>query len=134
MGYLKTIPIDTLPLPSNPEYHVRMRARATAGIVRAAQTAMIHVDTTYADPATGKPLDKAQAITTTEWGAYTRELAFGLLVDWNLTDDNDQPLPLTRENLDLLEPEDGQFLDDEAAKRAKLRSGPAEQDFTKPSS
>lgn len=133
MGYLKTIPIDTLPLPSNPEFHVRMRARGFFGVSREAQAAMIQAD--GIDPQTN------EAITRSEWGDYVKTLLLGnprkgvpgLLVDWNLTDENDMPLPLTLENLNQLDPIDGQFLTEEANKRNQLRGKVAEGNFATPS-
>lgn len=133
MGYLKTIPIDTLTLPSNPEFHVRMRARGFFGVSREAQAAMIQAD--GVDPQTN------QAITRSEWGDYVKTLLMGnprkgvpgLLVDWNLTDESELPLPLTVENLDRLDPIDGQFLTEEANKRVKLRAKAEEANFATPS-
>ena len=133
MGYLKTIPIDTLQLPSNPEFHVRMRARGFFGVSREAQAAMIQAD--GVDPQTN------QAITRSEWGDYVKTLLLGnprkgvpgLLVDWDLTDENDQPLPLNAIGLDKIDPIDGQFLTDEANKRNQLRGKVAEANFETPS-
>lgn len=124
MSYLKTVAIDTLPLPSNPDFHVRMRARATWGIERKIQEAMVSVD----EIQPGSPITPRMKV---EGAATTLMLA--LLVDWNLTDENDQPLPLTAENLDELAPEDGQFIAAEAGKRLALRGVAQEKLFATPS-
>lgn len=126
MGYLKTIPIDELTLPSNPEFKVRMRARASYGISKAAQSAMIQMD--------GSLDHSGRAVTKAEWGAYINVLLLGLIVDWNLTDADENPLPLTTENIDRLDPADGQFLAEEANKRNQLRGVSGEGPFEKPSS
>ena len=105
MGYQKPIEIDELPLPSDNAYVVRMKRRASFGDQRAAQSAMIKVN-----GQTGQVSDP-------EYSAYIGALLPRLIVSWNLTDENDQPLPVTAASLDLLEAEDGRFLVSEATKR-----------------
>lgn len=128
MSYLKTIPIDTLTLPSNPEFHVRMRTRGTYGAQRAASSAMFQIESTAGTSGAAKTVSKA------EYGAYVGSLILSLLVDWDLTDENEAALPLTIENIDKLDPEDGKFLGDEATKRMSLRAGVAEENFKTPPS
>lgn len=122
MPYAKPIETDTLELPSDPSYTVTMKRRASFGDQRRAQAAMIRVD-----GATGTMSDP-------EWDAYVGSLLASLIVSWNLTDENDQPMPITPENIDRLAPEDGQFLATEVAKRAALRSEAQQRPFGKPSS
>lgn len=127
MSYRKPIGIDTLTLPSNPEYHVRMRARGTYGAQRAASSAMLQVVDDFSEGA-------KKAVTKAEFGAYVGSLILSLVVDWNLTDENENPIPVTLEEIDKLEPEDGKYLGDEATRRMALRSGAAEENFKTPPS
>ena len=122
MAYLKAIEIDTLTLPSAPEYWVKIKRRATYGDQVAAQSAMLKVDTASA------------ALSDIEWGSYIRSLTAAMVVEWNLTDEQDRALPITAESIDRLEPEDGQFLAAEITKRAALRSPERERPFDSPSS
>jgi hypothetical protein len=121
LGYVKTFETDTLTLPSDPQYTVTIKRKASFGDQRAAQSAMLKVD-----GATG-------ALSDPEWGAYIGSLMTRLIVNWNITDESDQPLPITLENIDKLEPADGQFLFTEASKRAALRGDAQERPFEKPS-
>lgn len=105
--YLKPTETDTLHLPSDSAFEVRMKALATFGDTNAAQSAMLKIDS--ANPG---------AISEMEWGAYVKALTVSMIVEWNLTDDNGAPLPITGANLDDLKPEDGQFLATEAHKRS----------------
>ena len=117
MSYIQPIETDTLALPSDPAYTVTLKRRASFGDQRRAQAAMLKIDT-----ATG-------GIGEAEWSAYVSSLLTSLIVAWNLTDENDQPLPITAENIDRLAGEDGQFLATEASKRAALRGAAQERPF-----
>ena len=121
MGYTRPLETDTLALPSGPEYTVTLKQKASFGDQRAAQSAMLKVSA-----ATGEVSDP-------EWGAYLGVLLSRMIVSWSLTDENDQPLPVTVENIDRLEPEDGQFLAAEVSTRAALRGDARERPFGKPS-
>jgi hypothetical protein len=56
-----------------------------------------------------------------EWKAIVTYLLMALIVSWNLTDENDQPLTINAVNLMKLDPGDGDFLAAEATKRSELR-------------
>lgn len=105
MPYLKAAEVDELTLPSNPTYIVKMKRRASFGDQRAAQSAMLKIN-----GQTGQVSDP-------EWAAYVGALLPRLIVEWNLTDENDNPLIVSPSSIDLLDPEDGQFLTIEATKR-----------------
>jgi hypothetical protein len=117
LGYLKSNAQETdqLTLPSDSDYYVVMKRRAAYGDQLAAQAAVVQVDTDNL----GGGLNTQASVDS---GAYVRVLLTRLIVDWNLTDENEQPLPRTLENIERLDPEDGAFLADEANKRVGSRS------------
>ena len=121
MSYLKASEVDTLTLPSDSAYFVKMRRRIKWGAISKAQSAMLKVD-----------VGSAQ-LTDVEMGAGMNYLIAGAVVEWNLTDANEQVLPITPESIDELEPEDGQFLMLEASKRMAVRKPEAEAPFASPS-
>jgi len=121
--YLQPSETDLLTLPSSPEFTVRMKRKATYGDQLEAQSAMLKVDQTIAG-----------TVTRAEWAAYIRTLAARLITEWNLSDELGGPLPITPENIDRLNPQDGEFLAMEANKRLNVRSESDERNFAKPSS
>lgn len=122
MPYAKPIETDTLSLPSDESYTVTLKRRASFGDQRRAQAAMMHVD-----PLTG-------TMSEPQWDSYIATLLVRLIVSWTITDENNQPMPVTVENLDRLSPEDGQFLIAEATRRAALRSEAEQRPFVSNSS
>jgi hypothetical protein len=122
LPYIKPIETDEVALPSDPAYKVRLKKRATYGDQLAAQSAMLKLDP--ANP----------GVNQMEWSAYIQALSVSLIVEWNLTDENDNPLPITGASLARLSSEDGQFLAAEATKRAATRGVEQERPFEKPSS
>jgi hypothetical protein len=106
-GYIKPTEIDTLQLPSDAAFEIHMKRTATHGDLTAARSAMLKVENTAAG-----------VITHGEWGAYIHTLVRRLIVNWNLTDESGQPLPITEANLENLKADDGDFLATEAQKRA----------------
>jgi hypothetical protein len=116
LGYLKsnTQETDQLTLPSAPDYFVVMKRRATYGDQLKAQAAVVSVE----DIQPGMATPTADVDTA----AYVRTLISRLVVEWNLTDEADRPLPITTENIERLDPEDGSFLADEANKRVGKRA------------
>lgn len=124
MPYLTAVETDELPLPSNPDYWVRMKRRATFGDSQEAIAGMVHMAPGFT-PDTLTP--------EIEIGQYTRTLAVRLLTDWNLTDEHDAKLPITRESLDMLLAEDGDFIVEEAQKRLGRREAEKAVPFVTPS-
>lgn len=107
-----------VPLPSNPDYHVKIRTRPVQG------QQMVAMEVAYAiGEASGGA--KGRAIAEGE-----RDLLVALALEWNLDDDNG-PVELTAENIErCLLPEDMTALVDacnqvfrEARERAEV-SGP----------
>ena len=121
MAYLNTPEVDELQLPSDPAFVVKMKRRASFGDQRHAQSAMLRIN-----GQTGQVSDP-------EWGAYIGALLPRLIVEWNLTDENDQPLPITATSIDQLDPEDGRFLTVEATKRTGQAGAASSGPFGTPS-
>lgn len=110
MGYLAARETDQLWLPSAPDtYWVRMKKRVEYGDSRAAQTALLKVS--------AKEDGSGEVATALEVGAFIGTLTVCLITEWNVTDENDQVLPITVDNLDRLSAEDGEFLAAEAQRR-----------------
>lgn len=139
MGYLSRPETSRLFLPSNPTddpeaYWVDMKKRAVYGDNRAAQSAMLQIS---AAPPNGVPPgsngNAPEMVTDVEVGAFMGTLAVRLIVDWNLTDFEENPLPINLENLDRLDPVDGDFLAAEAQKRIGGRPPEKQAPFPKPS-
>ncbi len=137
MGYLSAAETDELKLPSNPEFWVRMKRRASYGDNRAAQSAMLQVSAAPQQPQqpNGQQLNgnAPQMVTDVEIGEYLGTLTVRLIVEWNITDVEGKLLPITLPNLDRLDPEDGDFLSAEAQKRVGGRAPEQQAPFGKPS-
>lgn len=123
MGYVKSIETDTLTLPSSPDYWVKIKRAATYGDQLGAQSAMLKLESAGSD-----------VVSQMEWSAYIQALTISMTVEWNLTDEHDQPLPITAASLSKLSAEDGQFLASEVSSRAKTRSVEQERPFAGQSS
>lgn len=119
MSYLKQAETDQLTLPSDPAYWVKLKTKATYGDILAAQSAMLQITQ-------GSNGSSGQITTEMEWAAYMRILSLRMITEWNLTDAQNQVLPLSEASLDLLDPEDGNFLATEVQKRSGRRE-PAQQ-------
>jgi hypothetical protein len=133
MGYLKTPESDQLTLPSDPAYWVRMKRRASWGDSSAAQSAMVKVSPA-ALPANGNGADPtAEILNEVELAAYLHTLVARSLVEWNITDDQERPVPINVKTVALLDPQDGDFLALEAQKRLGGRSAAQQGPFKKPS-
>lgn len=137
MPYVKSAETDTLTLPSDPHYHVEMKKRPTYGDKLAMQKAMMQmqpvdlatVDASQApyveaDEETGKGM-----LTKVELDSYLKSLLERLIVSWNLDAPNGEVMPITAETIELLEPEDGDFLMAEAQRRLRPRSVVIERPF-----
>jgi hypothetical protein len=141
MAYLKTQGVDRLTLPSDPEYWVELKAKATYGDTIAAYRAMFNTNIVDLRNVPEDKIAKVQAnpgdttgiITESELDTYYKILISRLIVNWNLTDENERPLPINPETIELLDPEDGSFLQKEAQKRIQGRSAEAEGPLGKPS-
>lgn len=133
MGYLKPQETDLLYLPSDPEhrYWVRMRKRAPWGVRVNSQGAMLKVS---ARPGAGNGGATPGVVNEAEWSGYIYSLMLGFITEWNLTGEDDRPLPITIETLQLLEDIDGEYLSDEAQARqeASKRSPEREAPLGKP--
>lgn len=127
MPYLRDSEIDTLKLPSAPDtYWVRMKKRARYGDFLAAQGELLRVSQ-------GQNGNAGQLQTDIEISAFLSTLTVRLITEWNLDDQNGNPLPVGLETLALLETEDGQFLAQEAQARLGQRSEERQAPFEKPS-
>jgi hypothetical protein len=121
MGYLSanTNETDRLELPSDPQFYVLMKVRPSYGDKLAAQSATVTMQT---GP------NGASATAEVNTAAYVRTLITRLVVEWNLTDADEQPLPITVDMIERLHPEDGDFLATEATKRVgerdEVQAGP----------
>ena len=118
MPYQKPVEIETLTLPSNSDYFVKIRSRIKWGGVSRAQSAMLKVDI------------NSPELSDIEMGAYNNALIASAIVEWNVTDETDKVLPVSPESVEELAPEDGQFLLNEVSKRTKLRSAAAQHSFS----
>jgi len=132
MGYLKTPGSDQLTLPSDPAYWVRMKQRASWGDSSAAQSAMVKLAPTQGGT-NGNGAAPMEVLNEVELKAYLHTLVVRLVVDWNLTDDQDRPLPISLETVGQLNPEDGDFLALEAQKRLGGRPAAQQVPFENPS-
>jgi hypothetical protein len=124
MGYLKTPETDQLTLPSDSAYWVRIKKRASWGDSSAAQSAMVKL-APAPSPVNGNGSAAMEMLNEVELSAYLHTLVARLVVDWNLTDEQERPLPITLQTVSQLAPEDGDFLALEAQKR--LGGRPAAQ-------
>ena len=130
MSYLKAGGVERLQLPSDPQYWVEMKLRASYGDKLAAQQSMFSsVDLAAAAAANGGGMP-----TALETAGYFRCILARLITKWNLTDHEDQPLPITEETIGWLEDEDGEFLQQAARSRLAGRPKAAELPFVKASS
>lgn len=133
MPYLRDQPTDRLTLPSNPSYWVEMKQRASYGDVSAAQKATLEITTSDVRQLNGARRSRAivqgaVAITPDfDGGAYLPALISRLVVRWNLDGPGGELLDITPENVKLLDGEDGEFLQQEAQRRAGGRE-PDQQD------
>lgn len=141
MPYLRPQETDLIKLPSNPEYWVRLRLRARWGVRTVAQGKMLKISTKQPEPGqkprgiitNGEDGQQVEMVSEAEWDGYIRSLVFGFITEWNLTDEQDQPLALTEENMSALEDEDGQYLAALVQERARPRSKQKERNFEPPS-
>lgn len=111
MPYLKSGAgeTDRLTLPSDGEFWVAMKKRAAYGDQLAAQAAVVKIETNGNGQAVTEP--------NLDTSAYVRTLMAKLIVDWNLDDEQGQKLPITPATVEMLDPQDGDFLAQEANKR-----------------
>lgn len=137
MPYVRANETDTLTLPSNSAYHVVMKKRASYGDRLAMQKAMLQISQVdlasvepskvhlvEADVETGKGV-----MTEIEIDGYMRSLLVRLIVSWNLDGEDGEIMPITQETIELLEPEDGDFLNKEAQRRLMPRAVVIERPF-----
>lgn len=117
MGYVKPVETDQINLPSDNQYWVRLKRVATFGDQLAAQSAMLKMDSS------------AGTVSQMEWRAYLEALSVSMIVEWNLTDEDERPLPINAENLGRLSADDGQFLANAVTERAKTRGVERERPF-----
>lgn len=132
MPYLKAQASDRLTLPSDPEFWVEMKRRPAYADTLAAQQSVIgEIDLAQVASGNGHA---PGFMFTPEMATYTRTLLLRLITAWNLTDMEDRPLEITRENLEQLEYQDGEFLAWQAMARLKGRPEAAAVPFGKQSS
>jgi hypothetical protein len=110
-----------------------MKRRVSYGDKTAAQEAMLKISNLDASKLHGRRREQAMIdpqtgramITEFETMAYMLTLLQRLIVAWNYTDELGQPLPINRANLELLDADDGEFLQTEA--RARMGGRPVDQ-------
>lgn len=117
MPYFRVVEYDQLTLPTNKDYWVKMKKRGEYGDRRAAQDKMITMQVTDGEVVAESP--DGTVLTRSEVGTYNTTLIQRMIVEWNLDGPDGQVQPITPENIDKLDPEDGDFLAAEAAKRTK---------------
>lgn len=125
MGYLTAPETDHLALPSNGEYWVKMKRKATFGDGEAAKGAMIKISQAQPNGHAG------DVVTEAEVSAYNTVLISRLVVEWNLTDQFEKVIPITPAMVELLDSEDGDFLAAEATKRLGRRPEAEQAPFGK---
>lgn len=130
MSYQKDPETDQLHLPSDGQWWVKMKRKATFGDEEAAKGSMIKISAAVPN---GHQPTKEDVISQTEVAAFSVMLISRLVVEWNLTDQKEAILPITPANVALLDAEDGNFLDDEAMKRIGRRPAAEQPPFKKPS-
>lgn len=108
MGYF-TNEVDTLALPSNPEFTVTVKRRIKGGAYADALSRSLRADG--------------------DIQVMIRALMAGAVVSWTLTDGDDQPVPVSEEAIGDLERLDYDFLKEEVSKRAALRPEAEEAPF-----
>ncbi len=128
MPYLSAPETDQLHLPSNGEYWVKMKRKATFGDEEAAKGSMIKISSTQSN---GSAPTAKDVISQTEIAAYSVMLISRLVVEWNLTDQNEKVLAITPDNVGLLDSQDGTFLDEHAMKRIGRRPEEEQAPFVK---
>lgn len=135
MPQLRASGVDRLPLPSDPEAWVEMKRRASYGDKTAAQEAMVNVSIRQAGQPRANGKRRNQMVVMSEDGrellnefetqAYMLTLLQRLITAWNFTDERGETLAINRTNLELLDAEDGDFLEREA--KIRLGGRPADQ-------
>jgi len=120
MGYIRPNEVDQVDLPTK-GYWVKMRGRV---IGRDHSLALATAIEEVPDPAASGQ----------RWLVQNQVLAVQLLVEWNITDENDKPLPINRETLGDLDPADHEQILMEANRRRVVRSEEHEAPFVKRSS
>lgn len=117
MGYLKPRELEELPLPSDPSYKVWVKRRPTWGD-KALVRANFLKPMIGADGEMGADMDMYE---------YWMRMTVAMIDHWNLTDEDDQPLPVTAESLAQLYPEDGDFLRAQAEERMSAKRPESEE-------
>ncbi len=142
MPYRKNDTPEHLVLPSNPDYWIDLRRRARRGDRLAAQEAMLNISTMDLSKMTPEERRKAEVdpdddsdsgrgvLTEFQTKIYFNVWALRLIEDWNIdrslldpTDASEEVLPITVENLDLLDDEDSEFLQAKIRERIKKKKG-----------
>lgn len=101
--------LDEIHFPSNREFVAKFKKTPVYGDLRESL-----------DAAFQKVPDKGSN-PALWWMTFSEQACLRLIVEWNLTDDADQLVPITVENLHRLKKGDGDFLIGEAGKRMEAR-------------
>ena len=107
---------ETLTLPSDPSKWIKVRRRANYRIWQDVQA--LEAATALAGP--DLPEDRIAAVARTTSRTLETYL-LGMVVEWNLTDENGGILPINQASVDELDPRDGQFMAEAAYERAQMR-------------
>jgi hypothetical protein len=113
LGYFVSA-TDTLTLPSNADFNVTVKRRIKGGD---------HSD------AMRLALEAADSSIPSRMQTFGRSLLGVAIISWNLTDENEQPVPVSDQAIGELERVDYEFLSAEVGKRAALRTEEAEAPF-----
>src|SRR5437899_1577801 len=104
MGYLKIVESEQLSLPSNPDYWVKMKSKASYADTSAAQAAMlkivpegrkVEVALKQGNGAIPPGVTSESVLTEIEMDAYLHTLIARMVIEWNLTDEKERPLSIS---------------------------------------
>src|SRR6266571_8968234 len=99
MPYLSAAETDQLSLPSNAEFWVKMKRRASYGDGEAAKGAIVKISRTAPVAKNGRQAQAGAVVTEAEVSAYNTMLTSRVVVEWNLTDSTDHVMAITPENV-----------------------------------
>lgn len=141
MPYIRKERTDRLSLPSDANYWVELKDRASYGDKMAAQKAMLQisqVDLAMVPPEKAHMVEAdiesgRGVLTEIEIDAFFKTLLYRLIVAWNLDAEDGQIVPITPQAIEHLESEDGEFLMTAARRRLNGRRPADERPFDGPS-
>jgi glutaredoxin 2 len=133
--YIRKERTTRLSLPSDADYWVEMKDRASYGDKLAAQNSMLQVS--QVDLALVEKAHMVEAdiesgrgvLTEIEVDAFFKTLLRRLITDWNLDAEDGRIVPITLDAIEHLDSEDGEFLMTAARRRLSGRRAADERPF-----